>query len=278
MIKQVITIVREAGDILTKYHKSENLNIRIKEGNKHMTVTKADIEADKLIRKRLRRKFPLDSILSEESNSRITDYRERVWIVDPLDGTNHFIAGEDDFCIIVGLCINGKPLLGVIYLPIKDELYYAINGKGAYFQKGETVKRINVSGVKRLSESKAILAHSYEGNNGIDPLLNRLHVKEKLQRCCAGVAIMKVAKGEADFYVNSTFTSSTWDTCGAQIILEEAGGKLTDLRGISIDYITSHPRLMHSFMASNGAVHQALVEKFAIEARRTSKKLFKLEK
>jgi len=258
MLEKAIDIAKEAGGLLMKYQQG-NFAVDKKNNNPNDLVTTADFGSDILIRKLLQKEFPSDSILSEENKAPVSDYSGRVWVVDPLDGTNLFSQRKEGFCVIVGLCKNGIPSLGIVYDPISHELYYAEKGKGAYLEKGNIKKRIKASGIESIPNSRAILHQSYEGNMPYDKFTDSIKVKEKTSECSAGIGIMKIACGEIEFYFDGHCMASKWDTCGGQVILEEAGGRITDLFGTALDYKQEQSRWERPFLASNGIIHKAVV-------------------
>ncbi len=259
MMEKAIDIAREAGELLMKYQQG-SFAIDKKGNNPNDLVTTADFESDILIRKLLQKEFPLDGILSEENKTSVSDYSGRVWIVDPLDGTNLFAQHKEGFCVIIGLCLNGAPRLGIVYDPLSKELYYAEKGKGAYLKKGSIKKRIEASSIGSISKSRAILHPSYGGNTPHDKFINSIKVKEKTSECSAGTGIMKIACGEVEFYFDGHCMASKWDTCGGQIILEEAGGRITDFLGNALDYKQAQNKWKFPFLASNGIIHKAVVD------------------
>ena len=122
---------REAGGIIAGLYQGD---YRVKEKSRGNPVTTADLNANRAIREILAGRFPDDAWLSEEDadDPKRLD-RSRVWIVDPLDGTREFIRGIPEFCVSIGLAVNGSPVLGVIYHPLRRELFDAVRGGGARF-------------------------------------------------------------------------------------------------------------------------------------------------
>lgn len=128
MLEDVIKIAKSAGSILMK-HYTKDLSIKTKD-HEFDFVTQADIEADKFIRDEINKLFPQDLILSEESDEMPEDFSKNVWMVDPLDGTKAFVNRNASFSVMIGLCKNGVPSLGVVYAPAKKILYYAEKSRG----------------------------------------------------------------------------------------------------------------------------------------------------
>ena len=248
-IMNIMDVIKGAGDIILKYYKKD-LKKTLKSDS--TVVTKADIEADIYLHSALHKLFPEDKILSEESKDIVKDYSGRVWIVDPLDGTNYFADGKKGFAVILGLCENGVPVLGIIYAPLHQTIYYAQKNKGAFMENDSGKFKLRVSNNKVLSSARRIIKKSYKSR--------KLSKVEKIYEAGISLKIMEIAKGNFDYHIDeSHIAASKWDVCGPQIILEEAGGKLTGLDGTFIDYKAKESTLSKSFMASNGILHDAIL-------------------
>lgn len=259
MINKVIEIAKEAGNILMKYY-SKNIKVLTKEDS-HDFLTKADIESDNYIRKALQKEFPRDSILSEENENTPLDYSGRVWMVDSLDGTKDFINKGTGFSVMIGLCENGKPILGVFYAPMCNLIYYAEEGKGAYVKKESVSSEIHVSSIEELQESRLITRFLHGEERPLDKMINNIQVKEKIPESSVGIKLGKIASGDAEIHINSNFRASKWDTCAPQIILEEAGGVITDFEGNTLDYKQPSLKWEKSFVASNNIkLHKKIIE------------------
>jgi 3'(2'), 5'-bisphosphate nucleotidase len=194
-------------------------------------VTSADLASEKYILEELKKEFPNDSILSEEGGGE--NNNSRVWMIDPLDGTKDFKNGGSGFSVMIGLCINGEPSLGVVFGPAKKLLYYAEKGKGAFQRVNGENQKLQVNEVNNLNDSRMIV---------------RIMDEEK-------------RRAEAEFFVSSNPRTSKWDTCAPQAILEEAGGKVTDQQGNPLNYNQTDTLWGFVFIASNKALLIPIVEK-----------------
>lgn len=204
-------------------------------------LTLADQAANKIINDYLLATYSIP-ILSEENENIPYEIRKdwkQLWIVDPLDGTKEFVHKRREFTVNIALVQDGQPILGVIYAPVFDEMYYAIRGKGAYFiYKNIKSKIESKSSLKFENKSfhsqtkkhiKVILSRSH--NNGFD--LSKYLVGDNtnkgfsLQTIAMGSSLKfcRVAQGKVDVNIRMLPTSE-WDTAAAQIIVEEAGRKL----------------------------------------------------
>lgn len=218
MLKKVIEIAKEAGEAIMKIYNGKDFEITIKEDDS--PLTKADLVSNEIILKGLK-KISTYPILSEES---YVEYEERkhwskFWMVDPLDGTKDFIDKNGEFTINIALIENHKPVLGVLYAPAIDLLYYAEKGKGAY-KNGAIIKnnstRTNLIG----SDSRH---HSTKETLGF---LNKHNITE-VKKFGSAVKFGKLAEGEIDIYPRFNGTKE-WDTAAGHIICNEANCKLID--------------------------------------------------
>ncbi len=227
-------------------------------------VTQADRDANALIVNGLRARFPDDGLLSEEApddGSRLR--KERVWMVDPLDGTKDFIRGESGFSTMIGLLVGERPALGVVYQPVGDRLYYATRGQGAFLIEGAGALRpIHVSEVRDPAQMRMVASKSHR-DEIIDQVRAELGISDELNVGSVGLKLGLIARGERDLYVNPSGHSKLWDVCGPEAILVEAGGRLTDTRGALLDYRTPELANSRGLIASNGHLHDQVVTRLA---------------
>lgn len=228
-------LAEQAGEILKKYH-GTSFKVDYKR-DEFDPVTIADRESDELLRKGIHKEFPNDEILSEENPLQPSSYEERVWMVDPLDDTRGFVAGRDTPAIMIGLLEKGKPILGVVYLPFRNEWYYAEAGKGAFRVRAGVTQQLRVRHTTDISE--AILAGRNMLQNDVRPLdaaVARLGFKDAFPEASFGAEVGLVAAGEADIAIQTSTKAGKWDTLATQTILTEAGGVMSDTDGNTLDY------------------------------------------
>lgn len=258
MLEKIINIAVGAGEILMNFRK-EGFRTQTKSDSFDF-VTSADLKSEEYILKRLSEEFPNDSILSEEKG-RIGNNASHVWMVDPLDGTKDFKNGGTGFSIMIGLCQYGKPVLGVVYAPVKDLLYFAQQGRGAYLRINGKDQKLHVSKIKYLKDAKMVTRVGGGEKREDDKLTDFFEVKEKNPESSVGIKLGLIAECKADLHISSNARASKWDTCAPQIILEEAGGKVTDLYGNPLNYNQPDSLWKISFVASNRILHKSVIKR-----------------
>ncbi len=255
-----VTLAREAGAaILELYRKPIEVRQKVDFDHKE-PVTQADRIANELIVRALRSEFPKDGILAEESlDSAHRLEKRRVWMIDPLDGTNGFIDGNGDFAVQIGLVCDSECVLGVVYQPLADLLYYATRGFGAWIlrpnQKPEQAK---VSDKRELSSMRLAASRSHRSPK-MDKVIQAFNVKDEVRRGSVGIKIGLIIEQQCDLYVHLSPRTKQWDTCAPEVILTEAGGRLTDLFGGPLVYNSIEVQNRNGIMASNGVAHETVL-------------------
>ena len=224
-----LAAAREAGQATLTYFQQHDLKVIRKADN--TPVTRADQEAEQLLRERIRAIFPDDAIVGEEWGELrgSSGYR---WILDPIDGTKSFISGVPLYGTLVGVEYQGQSVIGVIYIPGLDECVYAATGAGAWHTRGNAPPRAaRVSQTRQLSEGLFLVSQvdSFAERQAADAY-TRLEKKASITRSwgdCYGYLL--VATGRAEAMVDPLM--SIWDAAALQPILQEAGGTFTDWQG-----------------------------------------------
>jgi 3'(2'), 5'-bisphosphate nucleotidase len=222
-------------------------------------VTKADREASELILAGLRAAFPGDIFISEEAPDdprRLAAAGARVWFIDPMDGTKDFIRGLAGFAVMIGLCEGGRPSFGVVYQPIGDNLFWAARGAGSWL--GE--RRLYCSDVRDVGALRLVASKSHRTGK-IDEVKSALGISDEVQIGSVGLKLGMIALAERDLYVNPSSKSKAWDTCAPEILLAEAGGRLTDLHGAPLRYDVPDLANSKGLVASNGPAHDEIIAK-----------------
>jgi len=258
---EIARIARSAGRILLRYFGSSTPVEWKSPGD---PVTRADREASDFIVGKLRRLFPDDGILSEEmpdQASRLS--RSRVWMVDPMDGTREFIAGREEFAVMIGLVTASRPTLGVIYHPSADKLYVASRGNGAFLENEGRRGPLHVSSESVASRMVIAVSRSHRSAR-VDRIAAQVGITEQIRLGSVGLKVGLMCEGRAHLYIHAGNQTHLWDTCAPEAILLEAGGNLTDLAGKPLAYSGPQLRNPNGVIASNGVVHARVVRAAAL--------------
>jgi len=259
-LKRVISLIREAGRKVLEFYQNNNCR-RYKKADGTL-VTEADLASEKILRQGLSARYHWP-ILSEESQDNLPERlnKEKVWIIDPLDGTNDFLDKTGDFAIMAALTHRGKAVLGVIFQPTEEKLYFAQKGQGAYLKQGaRPVEELSVSSLSTLAESRLLVSRSHLSNQ--ERVFIRISGVKKFSRVgSVGVKAGLIAEGRAEAYVSFSNKTSQWDICAPEIILTEAGGKVTDLRGREFVYNRPQIKNRYGIVVSNSRIHQQIIAK-----------------
>jgi myo-inositol-1(or 4)-monophosphatase len=174
--------------------------------------------------------------------------RERVWVVDPIDGTRSFIAGRPEFAISVGLAVNGEAELGVLYNPATDEMFTAVKGRGAFRDQ----KKLSL----RAAVPRSVIAAS-RSEIGRGEFASFVEGYDILPTGSTAYKLAKVADGSADIFL-SRGHKSEWDVCAGDLIVREAGGTVTDLDGAKLQYNRPEPHI-NGVLAARAALHAEII-------------------
>jgi 3'(2'), 5'-bisphosphate nucleotidase len=264
-IEVATELARRAGAVLLEHYNSPFLvEQKVNALDELEEVTAADREANELIVGRLQEEFPDDGILAEEStdNDRRLE-KDRVWLIDPMDGTKNFIARNGEFAVQIGLAIGGKSVVGVVYQPVRGVLYRAARDRGAWMEAGDKpATRLSVSRLTRPGEMTLASSRSHRSPR-MGRVVSAFGFKNEMLSGSVGVKIGLIAEQQADLYLHLSPSTKQWDTCGPEAILTEAGGRLTDLFGQPMRY--NGPRIdnRNGVLATNGAAHDMVIANLA---------------
>jgi 3'(2'), 5'-bisphosphate nucleotidase len=256
-----LELAREAGAAILDLYEGP-LDIQQKAGaDDREPVTQADTLANEIIVRRLGTEFPDDGILAEESVDTARRLnKSRVWMIDPLDGTTGFIDGNGDFAVQIGLTVNGEGLLGVVYQPLTGVLYRAIRGAGTWIERPDSpIERGRVSDHADVSTMRLAASRSHRSPR-MDTVIQALGIKDEVRRGSVGIKVGLIVEQQCDIYVHLSPRTKQWDTCAPQIILEEAGGSITDLFGKPLRYNVAEIQNRNGVVASNGIAHTRIIE------------------
>ena len=264
-LEVVTELAREAGAILLRhYHSPFLVEQKVNALKELEEVTAADRESNDLIVRRLAAEFPDDGILAEESDD--TERRldkDRVWMIDPMDGTKNFIRRDGDFAVQIGLAVNGESVAGVVYQPVRDILYRAARGAGSWIEgPDKSAAPMSVSNIVAPHEMVLASSRSHRSPR-MELVVSRFGFKDEVRRGSVGVKIGLITEQLADLYLHLSPSTKQWDTSGPEIILIEAGGRLTDLFGQPLRYNGVRVDNRNGIVATNGAAHGMVIENLA---------------
>jgi len=228
-------------------------------------VTEADRAANELIVRRLREAFPDDAILSEELPDDLSRLQSaRVWMVDPIDGTRDFIRGENGYAVMIGLCIEGRPQVGVVAQPPTGLLWAGAVGDTAWRELPDGSRTPLHPSDRKEPPGIRLVASKSHRTHDIDLFRKALGIDDEINVGGVGLKVALVADGSRDLYVYPGGRTKIWDSCAPEAIIIAAGGRLTDTYGAPLTY--TQPDLLNrgGLVASNGPLHDLVVGTIAL--------------
>ncbi len=249
MIEDLIYISREAGSFIrSKFNSNFSLEFKTNESD---LVTEVDKKSEKMIIDFITKKYPSHGIITEESAG-LSSQSEYNWVIDPLDGTVNFAHGFPMFAISIGVQKNRETIAGIVYDIMKDTIFSSELGGGAY----ENDKKIRVSDNSNLRHALLVTGFPYDIRENPDNALGKFVAFTKEARGIrrlgsAAIDFCYVAKGVFDGFWEVHL--KPWDICAGKLIVEEAGGLVTDFFGNKIDIFTKR------ILATNGKIHEAMI-------------------
>ncbi|MEV8057728.1 inositol monophosphatase [Streptomyces antimycoticus] len=250
------SLIEDAGKLAMTFPKS--MPSRVKNADRNQIVTSADLVLGSQIRRRIRERFPDDSVVDEESGA-VCGASPITWIIDPIDGTSNFAAGSPLFGVMVGVLEHDKPVAGGVALPAFSEIYVAAAGEGAYCN--ESKLRIKADG----DLAQQLVAYGMDIHPSEIDLDCR--ILAGIAARCRGVRMsnsifdcMMVAKGAYGGFMHRR--NHIWDCVAAQIIIEEAGGIFSDMDGRPLDFTNPLTRTadVFSILACGPGLHGAITD------------------
>jgi myo-inositol-1(or 4)-monophosphatase len=242
---------RIGGAVVERYFRG-GVTMRSKDpGN---LVSDADVEAERAIVAEIRRVFPTHAIIGEEGSYADAADAEHLWVIDPLDGTNNFAHQIPQFAVSVAYCRGGRPQAAALLNPIREELFMAERGFGATLNG----QAIHVSAHDRLDQTLIGFGLYYEKGALLDATLDavadltRMNVHGVRRFGAAALDLAMVAQGQLGGFFE--FTLSPWDFAGGQLIVEEAGGRVTNCDGAPLPLARTH------ILATNGHLHDSILK------------------
>lgn len=260
-LQEALTAARLAGAYILREYESF---ARIPDAPADLS-THVDRGSQEIILRHLRVTFPEDGLCAEEKTETLRTApanADRVWVVDPIDGTRGFATKTGQFSVMIGLTVGGRPAVGVVLEPVIDRLTWATLGGGCWASVGgDEPVRCTVSA--NADPSALVLAQSI-GRPGRPRLGEQaLAPARVIATHSAGIKLALVARGEADVYVNDHPNFHDWDVCAGHILVEEAGGRVSSFDGSPVGYGPGGPLRSGGLVATNGRLHEAVVTKLS---------------
>lgn len=262
-LQVALHLAQKASSSILKFYESDIIaEEKLGADNEYEPVTEADREASRIIVAGLAEAFPDDFILSEEEPDDVGRRMaaRRVWMIDPIDGTAGFVNKVGDFSVQIGLSIDGEATVGVVQQPYLDITTFAVKGSGAFIRNGDSDPMpMSVTDESSFSNMTMAMTRNHMTHR-IERVIEHFGFGNILRRGSVGLKTGLIANGECDIYIHPSPRTKVWDTCAPQIILEEAGGKLTDIFGGEMRYDRELLTNLNGILASNAAAHEAAVE------------------
>jgi 3'(2'), 5'-bisphosphate nucleotidase len=259
-LQTAVELARQAGRLILEIYATD-FSVAYK--GQSDPVTEADQRANDLIVEGLRRQFPQDLIVAEESSLPgeflNTDF---VWYVDPLDGTKEFIAKNGEFSVMIGLALKGQACLGVVYRPDKDILYTGISDQQAWIESAGNKKPLRTNSNTNSRDLALVVSRSHR-NASMGEIKKAIGLHHEITSGSVGLKIGLIANGQADVYIEPAPYTSVWDACAPEAILRGAGGRFTDIFGNPIRYDPTTLKNTHGLVGTNGSCHDQVIEAIA---------------
>jgi 3'(2'), 5'-bisphosphate nucleotidase len=243
----------EAAALVASF-KGRPLGVEHKAGGEPVSL--ADLESSALMVRRLAEAFPDDAILSEEvPDNRSRMENSRVWMIDPIDGTRDFLRGEPGYVVMLGLCIEGRPMVGAVAQPTTGNVWMGAVGTGAWKEHPDGTRRsIRVSAIAQAKDIRLVSSKSHR-TDYYERFRRALGITDEFALGSVGLKVALVAEGSRDLYVYPGSQTKIWDSCGPEAILIAAGGTMTDSDGNAVCYTNLSLHNPRGLVASNGPVH-----------------------
>jgi len=260
LLETAVAASRKAGALLLSYVKK---GFRIEHKNPIDLVTDADHAAEQCVIDCIRNDFPAHRFLAEERGRVEQSPSPYLWVIDPLDGTTNFAHSYPAYCVSIGLEFQSRCILGAVFDPSRDELFTAIEGRGAQLNG----RPLHVSDTRSLDDSLLVTGFAYDIRealqNNLDHFVKFALKAQGMRRTgSAALDLCYVAAGRFDGFWEVKL--NPWDMAAGSVIVREAGGRLTNFRGDDLSIYGQE------LVASNGHIHQAMLKVLNEGASRTA--------
>jgi 3'(2'), 5'-bisphosphate nucleotidase len=227
-------------------------------------TTDVDRLAQSIILKTLQERCPGDACCAEEitaAGAKVAGTGPRLWVVDPIDGTRGFARKNGEFSVMIAFVDRGQVAVGVVQEPAKRRLTYAVRGGGCWRRDGSAAQPVSC----RVTEARDLRAATLVQTHSRDPGIpteevRKLHPARVLETYSAGIKLAMVARGDVDLYVNNYSAMHDWDVCAGDILVTEAGGRVTGLAGQKLEYGGEGAWQRFGLLATNGSLHETALQ------------------
>jgi 3'-phosphoadenosine 5'-phosphosulfate (PAPS) 3'-phosphatase len=268
---------RAAGTVVMEFYTAQSAQTYVKKDGS--AVTDADLAADRIIRSMILDAFPNDALLTEEGADEETRLENpRVWIVDPIDGTNQFVERTGEFDILIALIVDGRPVVSVTYQPTEDMLLSAVTGQGATIEQHGNGRPLELISLPQ-DDPPRLMTSIWLGYPENYPFFERMAVRlaapaPKVSQ--SGISLRRIMPGTQDadavigYKIGETIDDQTfaweWDFAAPDLIIHEAGGAMTDLEGHTHRYNKRVPRNERGVIFSvDPTTNRRVVDAIALE-------------
>jgi len=253
-VRLAIQAALEAGKTVMNVYNQE-FSSTLKNDNE--PLTEADLKSNQIIQKIISDSgYPILSEESPDDKKRLDS--QKIWIIDPLDGTSDFIKKTGEFTIMISLVEDHIPILGVILWPTKSTLYLTQKGQGAFKSENGIWSRLSVSNVSELENCRAV-GSRYHISEIEQNLIKRLNISQFTSKG-SSLKVADISSGNAELYFTTTNKIKQWDTCASYCLITEAGGKMTDMFGNDLKYNTERLNHENGLLVSNGLIHNHIIK------------------
>jgi 3'(2'), 5'-bisphosphate nucleotidase len=223
--------------------------------------TQADRDSQECILRLLQARFPGDAYVAEEATPSLdlTKTAPRTWVIDPIDGTRGFAQKNGEFSVMIGLVERSEVVLGVVLEPASWRLTWAVRDAGCWRRDGQESQPslCRVTTTTELSAATLVVSRTRHGQPW--PHTLALAPARVVETHSAGVKLALVARGEVDLYVNHYRNFHDWDICAGDVLVVEAGGRVTTFSGRAVRYGQAHADQREGLLASNGLLHEVVL-------------------
>lgn len=242
------TAIREAAKIVMSYYAQDIIESRAKADKS--PVTNGDIESNQMILSVLRKSFPNDGYLTEETEDNLARLNQsRVWIIDPIDGTKDFIHKTDEFTINIALAVDHQVVLGLVLAPARNQLFYGMLHQGAYLDQGKGPVRIHVNG--KTDQLTTLTSRFHQGPKTIDYIKKHSSLIAQEKVVGASLKACYIAMGLYEHAIKIGSGLHEWDIAAPHMVLQEAGGFFIQPHGEPITYNNENAEVPSGYLAMN---------------------------